>query len=82
VRSCPGPSVEELDETPGGDPYPLVEGVADPPVLLADESVDPVAMACQDLQGSVGGSTVHDDVFDSGMVLTKDAPDGPFNGPC
>ena len=47
MRSCPGPSASSALRKwtkSGGKPDPLVQSVADLPVLLADESVDPVAM--------------------------------------
>ena len=86
MRSCPGPSASSAlrnwTKLPVESRIPLLKASLIPRSFSLTKLVDPVTMVFQDLQGSVGGSAIDDDIFDGRMVLVPDAPDGPLNGPC
>jgi glycosyltransferase involved in cell wall biosynthesis len=81
VRRQPVIAVDELDQIPGRERDPLVEGIADAEVRLADPVVLRAQPRAEQLDRAVIGAAVDDHVLEVGERLRADAKDGLFKGP-
>jgi len=70
--------VEKGEDLAPGDQEAPVDRVGGSLVGTGDQT-QPVAIAPENLEGSVGRAAVHDDILDAGIVLSKYAADGFLN---
>lgn len=72
--------VEPGDHIATGDAKPLVDRGGRAVVGFRDDGVDGIAVAIDDVHGSVMAGSIHDDVLqiDAGFALLEDASDGLF----
>ena len=73
-------AVHEVDPLSFGHSDAAVHGIIDPPVGFADEFRDGTSVMVDDLQGAVGGTSVHDDILYIGTGLSQDALNGFLDG--
>lgn len=73
--------IDELDQIPGCERNPFVEGIADPEVGLADPVVLRAHPSAQQLDRAVIGAAVDDHMLEVAERLCLDADDGLFEGP-